>query len=237
MVIGGIVAGGTGSRMGNYSVPKQFLLLDEKPIVVHVVEKFLSCTGIDAIVVGVHKDWYQYMMDLKKKYFKDISRITVVKGGLDRNGTILEIMKAAEEQYHLTDDDILVTHDAVRPFVSFRIIQDNIEAAKKYHVCDTVVGATDTIVCSENGEYITDIPVRQTMFQGQTPQSFKVGLFKAVYNSMTQEELNVVTDACKMFYLRNHAVYLVTGDVSNIKITYPFDYKMAQIMMESQRDD
>lgn len=237
MVIGGIVAGGIGSRMGQNALPKQFLPLAGKPIIIHVIEKFLSCTEMDLVVVGVNKNWLQYMLDLKEKYFKGIEQLLVVAGGTDRNGTISEIIKAAQDFQPLQDEDVIVTHDAVRPFVSLRIIEENIEAAKKYGVCDTVVGATDTIVCSENGEFITDIPVRQTMFQGQTPQSFQVGLFHQVYHSMTPEELNVVTDACKMFYLREHPVHLVHGDVSNFKITVPFDYKMAQIMLEKINND
>ena len=105
------------------------------------------------------------------------------------------------------------------------------EAAKQHGVCDTVICATDTIVQSENQQFITDIPVRKTMYQGQTPQSFQLGLFEEVYNSMTAEELNIVTDACKLFYLRDYNVSLVEGDVTNFKITYPFDLKMARTMM------
>ena len=112
------------------------------------------------------------------------------------------------------------------------MISDNVAAAERYGVCDTVIPATDTIVYSENKEYITNIPVRSKTYQGQTPQSFKLGLFEQVYSEMTEDELNIVTDACKMFMLKGYQVHLVDGNVSNIKITYPFDYKMAQIMME-----
>ena len=113
----------------------------------------------------------------------------------------------------------------------------NCEYPKTYGVCDTVIPATDTIVYSENKEYITDIPLRSNTYQGQTPQSFKVKLFEEVYSSMTDDELKIVTDACKMFMLKGHKVHLVEGNVSNIKITYPYDYKIAQIMMENLQDD
>ena len=79
--------------------------------------------------------------------------------------------------------------------------------------------------------YITDIPVRNHMYQGQTPQSFKIGLFNDVYTSMSKEELDIITDACKMFHIRGYKVKLIEGDISNMKITYPFDYNMAKIMM------
>ena len=231
MVIAGIVAGGVGSRMGQNILPKQFLELAGKPIVIHTVEKFLASPDIDNVVVGVHGDWLHLMEELKEKYFPDEERIAIVKGGSSRNETIKNIIDCAREVYGADDTTIMVTHDAVRPFLSLRIIRDNVEAVKKYGVCDTVFGATDTIIQSQNQEFITEVPVRKTMYQGQTPQSFTAGLFDEVYGSMSEEELEIVTDACKMFFLRGHKVYLVEGEVTNFKITYPFDLKMAATMM------
>lgn len=234
MVIAGIVAGGIGSRMGNSAVPKQFLEIGEKPVIIHTIEKFLVSSDIDYIVVGVHADWQDYMEDLIHKYLNKEDRVVVTAGDSNRNGTIQKIIEKAEEIWGIDDETIFVTHDAVRPFISLKIISDNVEATKKFGVCDTVVAATDTIVQSSNQEYISEIPVRSEMYQGQTPQSFKYGIFKEVYNGMTKEELEIVTDACKMFFLRNYKVHLVEGSISNFKITYPFDLKMAKIMMEEK---
>lgn len=237
MVIGGIVAGGIGSRMGQNIMPKQFLELAGKPIVVHTIEKFMASPEIDYVIVGVHEEWIYLMNDLVEKYFPHEKRLEVVPGGSNRNGTIKNIVERAKKTYGADTDAILVSHDAVRPFLSLRMIEDNVKAAGEYGVCDTVVSATDTIVQSDNQEDITDIPVRKTMYQGQTPQSFRLGLFEEVYNSMTEEELDLVTDACKMFYLRGHSVRLVEGDVTNFKITYPFDLKMAQTLMGENAND
>jgi len=231
MVIAGIVAGGIGERMGNSSVPKQFLEIGGKPMVIHTVEKFLVCQSIDYVVIGVHPDWQDYMLELLNKYSLAEGRVAVTSGGTSRNSTIHQIIRKAQELWDVDDETIFVTHDAVRPFVSVKIIEDNVKAVMKYGVCDTVVRATDTIVRSAGGDFITDIPLRGEMYQGQTPQSFRYGLFKSVYESMTDEELLIVTDACKMFHLRGHMVYLVEGNVSNFKITYPFDLKMAKIML------
>lgn len=231
MVIAGIVAGGIGNRMGQNILLKQFLELSGKPIVIHTVEKFLASPDIDNVVVGVHKDWLHLMYELKEKYFQEEERIAIVEGGKNRNETIKNIVECAKKEYGADKSAIVVTHDAVRPFLSLRIIRDNVEAAGKYGVCDTVFGATDTIIQSEDQEFITDVPVRKTMYQGQTPQSFTINLFEEVYSSMSEKELEIVTDACKMFFLRGHKVYLVEGEVSNFKITYPFDLKMAATMM------
>lgn len=236
MVFAGILAGGTGTRMGNYSVPKQFLPLNGKPIIVHVIEKFLVHSEVERVIVGINGNWMHFMSDVQEKYFKNTENLNIVEGGSDRNGTINVIITEAQK-YGASTEDIVVTHDSVRPFITLKMISDNIAAVQKYGVCDTVVPATDTIVYSENDEFITDIPIRNHTYQGQTPQSFKIGLFEQVYGKMTAEELEIVTDACKMFMLKGFDVHLVEGCVSNIKITYPFDYKMAQIMMEKLTND
>ncbi|MGN1155069.1 MAG: 2-C-methyl-D-erythritol 4-phosphate cytidylyltransferase [Agathobacter sp.] len=232
MVIAGIVAGGTGTRMGNSAVPKQFLQIGKKPIIIHTIEKFLVSPDIDYVVVGVHADWQDYLENLIKQYIYLSDRLVITGGGNNRNGTIQKIIEKAHSMWTIDEDTIFVTHDAVRPFVSLEIIEENVKMTQRYGVCDTVIPATDTIVQSSNKDYITEIPRRDEMYQGQTPQSFKYGLFKTVYESMTEEELAIVTDACKMFFLRNHPVYLVQGSVLNFKITYPFDLKMAQSMLE-----
>lgn len=238
MVVAGIVAGGTGTRMGMNKVPKQFMNIGEKPIVIHTIEKFLVCPEVDYVVLGVHKNWVHYAKDILDKYLKNSKdKVVVTEGGSNRNETIKKIIDKAKALWKVDEETIFVTHDAVRPFVTYRIIEENIEAAAKYGVCDTVCKATDTIVQSSNEKYITEIPVRSEMYQGQTPQSFKAGLFDEVYESMTEEEMNIVTDACKLFYLRGHHVYLVEGDVTNFKITYPFDLKMAKTMVGDMSHD
>ena len=234
MIVAGIVAGGVGSRMGNSSIPKQFMEIGDKPIIIHTIEKFMVSPMIDEIVIGVHPDWVEYMEDLLEKYIADRCHIFVTAGGTNRNETIEKIIEKAKEIGTVDEETIFVTHDAVRPFVSLKIIEENVEAAQKYGVCDTVINATDTIVQSSNHEIITEIPIRGEMYQGQTPQSFKYGIFKEVYESMTEKELEMVTDACKMFFLRNKEIYLVEGSNSNFKITYPFDLKMARCMLEEK---
>lgn len=231
MVIAGIVAGGVGTRMGRNIEPKQFMSLSGKPIIIHTIEKFLVCPQIDYVIVGVHADWLYLLNDLLLKYLKGTDKVKVTVGGSNRNETIINIIDKAKTLGDIDDNTILVTHDAVRPFVSLRIINENIKAALEYGVCDTAYKATDTIIQSENQVYITDIPVRNTMYQGQTPQTFKIQLFEEVYSSMSNEELQIVTDACKLFHLRGHKVYLVEGDVKNFKITYPFDLKVAHTMV------
>ena len=151
MVFGAILAGGTGSRMRIVDMPKQFLPLGDKPIIVHTLEKFLTCSKLDAVYVGVHPDWVGHMNDLVAKYLSHAKdNIFVIAGGSDRNGTIMNIVEAIEEKFGESDDHIIVTHDSVRPFVSLRMIEENISAAKEYGAVDTVSPAVDTIVVSND---------------------------------------------------------------------------------------
>lgn len=101
---------------------------------------------------------------------------------------------------------------------------------------DTVISATDTIVQAEDGKFISDIPVRNQMYQGQTPQTFKVEEFIEVYNSLTEDEKNILTDATKVFVIRNKQVALVKGELYNIKITTKYDLKMANLMLNNITD-
>ena len=235
MIYAGILAGGTGTRMGISNMPKQFLDLGNKPIIIHTIEKFLLEPEIEKIVVGVHEDWISHAEDLVEEYistFKD--RIIIVTGGSDRNTTIENIIKAIDDYKELTDEDIVITHDSVRPFITLRIIKDNIRLAKECDAVDTVVEAADTIVESTNGEYITNIPNRAHYYQGQTPQSFRCKDFLSLYNSLTSEEKQILTDACKIFVIKGKEVALAKGEYSNLKITTVTDLKIAKSMLEDE---
>ena len=232
MIFGAILAGGIGSRMHMADMPKQFLPLGDKPIIIHTLEKFLTCAGMDKVYLGVHRDYVEYTKDLIRRHIPvQQERVLVVAGGADRNETIFNIVHAIEEQFGADPDHVIVTHDAVRPFVSLRILQENIQGALEYGAVDTVVPAIDTIVESQDGQVIAGIPERRYMYQGQTPQSFRIGVLKQMYGALSEDEKKLLTDACKICVVRNYPVHLIMGDVTNLKITTPGDYKIAQAMV------
>ena len=178
------------------------------------------------------------MEDLIEKFIKvRKDDIIIVAGGGDRNTTIMNIIDKIEEEYGVSEDNYIITHDSVRPFVTSRILNENIEAVVKYDAVDTVVGAIDTIVMSEDGKIISDIPDRRKMYQGQTPQSFKIKLLKDLYNDLSEDEKEILTDACKICLVRNTNVHLVEGEISNMKITTVSDYKIAQAMVGGDKID
>lgn len=233
MIYAGILAGGKGTRMGLQDRPKQFLELGNRPIIIHTIEKFLLVTEIDIIILGVHPDWIGYTEDLIEKYLSNYSdRIVITEGGSDRNTTIENIIKAANSISPIKGEDVIVTHDSVRPFVSLKTIQENIKLAAKFDAVDTVVEATDTIVQSLDNTLITDIPERQFLYQGQTPQTFRMSDFMSLYSSLADDQKEILTDACKIFVISGKDVALANGEYSNIKITTATDLKIARSMIE-----
>ena len=216
MIFAAILAGGIGSRMGGTDTPKQFLTLGDKPVIIHTIEKFVINSNIDKIIVLTPENYITHTIHLIEKHIPKNDNIIVIEGGETRNDTLMNSIIYIEENFGIDDDSIILTHDSVRPFVTHRIIEDNIEAAKRYGACDTVIPATDTIVESINGTTIESIPVRDYYYQGQTPQSFNIKKLFNLINSLTEEESNILTDACKIFTLKDEDVYLVDGEVSNI---------------------
>lgn len=232
MIYAGILAGGKGKRMGHTDMPKQFLQLGTKPIIVHTIEKFLLNSRFEKVYVGVPKEWLSHTKDLVSKYIRAIERVQVLEGGDDRNGTIINIIGEIKYAYGITQEDVIVTHDAVRPFLTHRIINENIDSALEYGACDTIIPASDTIVFSKNSEYLSNIPNRSQIYLGQTPQSFNILMLLEKYNALSEEQKSILTDACKICVLNDAKVKIVLGEDFNIKITTPFDLKLANIMLE-----
>lgn len=236
MIYAEILAGGHGKRFGNKDLPKQFMMLSEKPIIIHTIEQFVINKDIDKIIVCTPKNWISYTEDLIKKYIKNNDNIEVTCGGSTRNESIINGCKYIEKTYGINKDDIIVTHDAVRPFINQRIIEDNIKAGKKYSAVDTVIPATDTIIKSLDDKEIESIPNRSVLYYGQTPQTFNILELMELYTSLTEDEKDILTDACKIFVLKNKPVKIVMGETFNIKITTVFDLKLASAIVTVRND-
>lgn len=233
---GVILAGGSGSRMGNAEKPKQFMEIGQKPILIHTIEKFAVNPEFERIIVLTPRQWMGYTQDMIRRYIPFRDRIVCIEGGPTRNETIMNSIRHIEREYGLDEETVIVTHDAVRPFVTHRILEENIRTARELGACDTVIPASDTIVESAQGDCIASIPDRARMYQGQTPQSFRAKKLREVYQSLTPEEKNILTDACKILVLKGETVHLVAGEVSNIKITYPHDLRVAEAMLGEEKE-
>jgi 2-C-methyl-D-erythritol 4-phosphate cytidylyltransferase len=229
----GILAGGNGTRMENTGLPKQFLTLGDKPVLIHTIERFLDVKDIAKIIVAVPFEFIQYTKKIIGKYISN-NDIFVIQGGTTRNKTIIAICEYIKGITKINDNDILITHDAVRPFITSRIIKENIEHSKLYDAVDTVIPAVDTIVESKNNDTISNIPIRKYMYQGQTPQTFKINEFMKTYNTLTEDEKEMLTDGAKIYVLKSKKVKLVMGEPFNIKITTQYDLKLANLLLENR---
>ena len=223
MVYAAVLAGGSGLRMGG-SLPKQFLEVAGRPIIIRSIQAFIGSGSVDKIFVAVSADFYDYTSELISKHLGD-SSVTVVVGGKNRNETLLNVLHSIDD---ISDDDIILTHDAVRPFIDKRIVDENISAAREYGACNTVVPAVDTILRSTDGKFIESVPVRSEIFHAQTPQSFGVKKLLSLYEKLSDDEMETFTDSCSVFLAAGERVFLVTGDRNNIKLTYPEDMERAE---------
>lgn len=226
-----VLAGGIGLRMGNMEKPKQYIEIGDKPIIMHTIEKFYVYPDFEKVIVLCPEQWVHHTENLVHKYIGTQNKIVVQAGGTTRNETIMNAIQYIDKCYGLEEDTIIVTHDAVRPFVTHRMIEENIQAAIKYKACDTVVPATDTIVRSKDGTCIDSIPERDQMYQGQTPQTFQAKMLRELYESLSEEEKDSLTDAAKICVMKGKHVELVRGEVFNIKITYPYDLVVAKALL------
>ena len=196
------------------------------------IEKFVLEPTIEKIVVGVHGDWVTHAEDLVEKFLplhKD--RIIITKGGADRI-LVWKIIEAIDAHRPLTADDICGDAWFSSSFHHSSNDSRQYWLAKNHDAVDTVVEAVDTIVESTNGQFITDIPNRAHLYQGQTPQTFRCKDFIDLYGSLSAEEKEILTDACKIFVIKGKDVALAKGEYSNLKITTVTDLKIAKSMIE-----
>lgn len=226
MICAAILAGGIGSRL-EQGKPKQFVMINDKPILIHSVEAFLNNKNFDKIIVSSPKDYIYKTKSLIEEYFHQTDKIVVIEGGITRNDTILNSIDYMKSQ-NCEKDSILVTHDASRIFVSEKLINDSVEYAIKFGAASPVIPATDVIFESKEGEKIDDIPLREYLYHAQTPQSFNIDKFLEIYDNLSKEEINKLNEAMMLFYLGGFEVKLFSGDKKNFKITYPFDIKLAE---------
>lgn len=232
MICAAMLAGGVGSRL-KQGKPKQFVNINNKPILVHSVETFLNVDELDKIIVSSPKECIDKTKNLMEEYFPQNDRIVVIEGGKTRNDTILNSIYYMKDQ-NCEDDSILVTHDASRIFVSEKLIEDSIKYAIEVGAASAVIPATDVIFESKEDGKLTDVPLRKYLCHAQTPQSFNIDKFLEIYEDLSDEEISKLDEAMVLFHLRNADIKLFPGDQGNFKITRPFDIIMAELFLKNK---
>ena len=232
MNIAVVFAGGVGKRMSSKAIPKQFLELHGKPIIIYTLEAFEKSKYIDKIVVVCVKSH----IELLKKYIDKFSLekiASIVSGGKTGFESIYNGLEAAGEIGK--DDDIVLIQDGVRPFVDDKVIAANIASVKKYGNAVTAVPTIEGIMISEDGNVVDDFPERKRMYATKAPQSFRYKMVFDLYKKAKEEQYEPVETAhlCQHYGMKLH---IVKGSYENIKITTPMDYYIFRAIHEAMEN-
>lgn len=232
-----IFAGGVGQRLSNgeNSLPKQFLKINDKPIIIHTLELFEEHDMIDKIYIAIHPDYYDYMQDLVKHYY--ITKTAgIVKGGATGQDSIYNALKLAQSENN--DDSIVLIHDGVRPNITRDVISENINCAKTKGNAITCTSCFETILVSENGINPEHVPYRKHTYAAQAPQSFHLGeIIKAhEYTRKINPQYTDIVDSCTLFKTLNKPTYMIKGNRGNIKITTIEDLYILRALIRYKED-
>lgn len=217
-----IPAAGMGKRMGA-SINKQYLQLDGLPIVARTIAVFESSPVIDAIYLVIPEAEIPYCREHVVEACGFSKVVQIVPGGKERQNSVMNGLRAM--QPYLSDNDVVVIHDGVRPLITPELLQTSIEVARSSDGALVAVPAKDTIKTVCNG-IVVNTPDRETLWQAQTPQSFR---FAVIYHAhrAAEEEQFIGTDDASLVERCGGAVRIVPGDYRNIKITTPEDLILA----------
>lgn len=213
-----ILMAGSGSRFGG-DIPKQFLRLGDKKVYLHTLEAFLLFDLLDEIVLVCHPDWIDIVN-------QEVASATVVSGGLNRQESCrLGLLGFSKKP------DIVMIHDAVRPFVSKEILFENVRLAALHGAVDTCVPSTDTVVYAPKTMQIESIPKRESYLRGQTPQTFRFTTLLEAHEAALSDGVTGVSDDCQLVLRRGCSVSICLGSEINFKITTDLDFKLASMLV------
>lgn len=231
-----ILAGGTGQRMRTSGMPKQFLNVYGKPIIIYTLEKFDACEEVDKIVIACNSNYIDYMKKLSSNYpFK--KEISIIVGGQDRQGSV----KNGIDHIYANgggDDDIIIIHDGVRPLIDHAIISENIRTAEKYGCAMTVKPVIESVVITdkETCEF-NDFEKRADTYSLTAPQTFKLSILVDTYAKTEKADSPIpLLDAALAYTYLGNKMPLVKEYNHNIKITTPEDYYILKAILELQEN-
>ncbi|MEQ7801549.1 2-C-methyl-D-erythritol 4-phosphate cytidylyltransferase [Pedobacter sp. ASV1-7] len=218
-----IVAGGSGNRMQS-TIPKQFLLLDGKPVLMHTITAFNECIYKPQILLVLNIDQHKYWEELCLKYNFQIPH-QVIKGGTQRYHSVKNGLKAIKGK------GIVAVHDAVRPLISAKLISQSYKVAQETSNCIIGITPTDSVrSVQEDGK--SEALSREKLALIQTPQTFEVEMLKKAYQIPYRNEF---TDDASVAEYAGYKINLIAGERENIKITYPEDLEIASIFIKKTK--
>lgn len=235
MNIAMIFAGGSGVRMGS-GIPKQFLEINGKPILVHTVTLFQYHPMIDKIYISTIEDYIPYVENLVQEFH--LTKVAkVIAGGETAQDSIYNcLMTGAAEN---PGDSIVLLHDGVRPCVSYDVITRNIESVKKHGTAITCTPCYETILLSKDHYHVDAVPYRKETYAAQAPQSFYLKDIIAAHDKIraTPTRYENMVDACTIYTTLGQKVHMIPGNRGNIKVTTPEDVYIFRAMLQYQENE
>ena len=232
MVYAFILAGGSGTRM-NSEIPKQFLKLNEVPIIIYTIKKFINNKNIDKIIIACKKNYIEHLKNIIRK--EKIDNIDIIEGGKNRLFSTINCINHVKESYDVNNEDVFIAHDSVRPFVSDRIINENVEKVKAFKAATTVMDLIETIQEENEEGLLFKAYPRKKLYSGQSPQSFNINYFLNNYYKVPENLKEIYTDLAEVIYYNDGKVFPVMGDRDNIKITTPIDLTIAENLLRKDK--
>lgn len=228
-----LLAGGTGKRMKSANIPKQFLDLNGKPVIIRTIENVQKFSFIDEVIIAMHRDWHEYFAELLQTYQNDIDidSLVIVDGGDERIDSIQNSVDCIKDPQ---SNDIIIIHDAVRPFIEENVMKDCVDKALIYGASLATIPAQDTMLYSQNGELVEDIPVRAHLFNGQSPDAIRLVDFINALNSLTDEQRKSNFGTVQISRLGGLKVYMVESSALNMKITTDSDLEIARMLLSGK---
>lgn len=226
-------AAGLGTRMGA-DTPKQFLELDGVPLVIHTLRRLASCKAITEMIVATRGDGVA-PLEARIHEEKFAQPVRVVRGGDTRQDSVAAALRELPD-----DTDIVLVHDAVRPFVTREQIERVIDEARRRHAAILGIPAMDTVKevkrasLPEDVAFITGTIPRERIVLAQTPQAFSAKLLKEAFARAQRDGVNA-SDEAGLVERLGHDVHVVLGSERNIKITRPADMDLARFYLEQER--
>lgn len=223
-----VTAGGLGDRM-HKETPKQFLELHGIPVIIRTLLKFEQSSDIDVIIVACLHGWTDKLETMAAQY--NITKLkAVVEGGCNSQESISNgIEYLLSNGYN--DDDIVLVHESVRPFITDKIIMDNINSCLERGNAVTVVRGNESYLYSEDGKSSDRHFLRENMFMVQTPQTFRLGCISKAINEAKRRKIVSQSLYILMSQLDYTPLYMVDGDRFNLKLTYPEDLRIFEIIL------
>ena len=214
-----LMMGGSGTRFGA-DIPKQYILVNDRPIFSYILEGYNALECVDRIIVVSHADWIDYVKEIASQIKAD-KLYAVVAGGDTRSESVKNGLKAASE--YSSADDVILIHDATHPYVDAKGTQEVIEGVMKYGGATLAQFNYDTVYKMDDDHILTNIEPRFNIVAGASPEAFTFGRIYDIYMNSPKEELESMTSAGAIALAHGISMKVVRANVLNLKITYADD--------------